>query len=181
MPPPDAAAPPRIAILLAVLLGVALAVTVAVVGLTGQPTETQRPAKPGPLALPEVGAPRSDSTECASLLDALPATLRSGDDELRRRELMPPAPKGTAGWGGENPVVLRCGLDRPAELRKTSQLRVVNKVQWLPIEGQGSTTWYAVDRKVYIALTVPDDAGTGPLQRLSDTIASALEPTPPRP
>ncbi|MQA61919.1 MAG: DUF3515 family protein [Actinophytocola sp.] len=170
--------------MLAALLGVALAVTVAVIGLTGKSADTADPGQtpsPGPLALPDVGAPQSESTECASLLDALPDTLRSGDDELRRRELMSPAPKGAAGWGDENPVVLRCGLDRPAELKKTSPLRVVNKVQWLPIEGQGSTTWYAVDREVYIALTVPDDAGTGPLQRLSDTIASALEPTPPRP
>ncbi len=81
-------------------------------------------------------------------------------------------------WGAPNPVVLRCGLDRPPELTRDASLRVVNGVRWLHVPGQGSATWYAVDRPVYAALTVPADAGTGPLQQMSDTLADTLPETP---
>lgn len=77
-------------------------------------------------------------------------------------------------------MVLRCGLDRPAELTPTAQLRVVNGVQWLEVPGEGTATWYAVDRPVFVALTIPGDAGTGPLQDLSTLIGSKLKPQPPK-
>jgi hypothetical protein len=35
-----------------------------------------------------------------------------------------------------------------------------------------------VDREVYAALTVPDTAGTGPLQEISDTVAAKLPARP---
>ena len=50
---------------------------------------------------------------------------------------------------------------------------MISKVNWLPIEGDGATTWYTVDRPVYVALTIPDDAGTGVVQEMSETIAKA--------
>jgi hypothetical protein len=47
-------------------------------------------------------------------------------------------------------------------------------VGWLVLTGDGASTWYTADREVFVALTVPADAGTGPLQRISETIAATL-------
>lgn len=162
----------------AVLLGLALAVVAAVAGLT---QDDKAPAAPGPLALVPVEAPQSGSRPCEELLEAVPEQLPSAGSILHRRVLADPAPRATAGWGAPDPVVLRCGLSRPSELKQDSQLQVINGVQWLRVPGAGSATWFTVDRDVYVALTVPDAAGTGPLQTISDTVSATLRPVPPRP
>ena len=41
--------------------------------------------------------------------------------------------------------------------------------------GSDLSTWYAVDREVYIALTLPGVSGSGPIQKLSTTIEDTLE------
>ncbi|GAA5124778.1 DUF3515 domain-containing protein [Haloechinothrix salitolerans] len=179
---PDAAAPSRPLIIVATVLGLGLVAAVVVIGLTTRddaPGDADAPS--GPLPLPAVAAPKSGAPACDTLAAALPDTLESAGEELPRRELAEPAPEGAAAWGGVNPVVLRCGVPKPGELTATSKLRQVNGVRWLPITTQGSTTWYAVDRKAYIALTVPNDAGTGPLQEISNIIDDDLTAVPPRP
>jgi len=75
-------------------------------------------------------------------------------------------------------VVLRCGLDRPGDLAPTSELRTVSEVEWLVLSAAGSATWYVVDRPVYVALTLPADAGTGPLQDISATVRDTLAKGP---
>jgi hypothetical protein len=40
------------------------------------------------------------------------------------------------------------------------------------------STWFAVDRAVYVALTLPSGSGPTPIQTLSDTIAAKLPATP---
>ncbi|MFD1152547.1 DUF3515 domain-containing protein, partial [Saccharothrix hoggarensis] len=104
------------------------------------------------------------------------AELLSGGVTLPRRELASPAPAGALAWGdaAHQPVVLRCGLDRPAALTPTSVTRVISDVQWLEVAEGDSATWYVVDRPVYVALTVPSDAGTGPLQDVSATVRDTL-------
>ncbi|GLY66990.1 DUF3515 domain-containing protein [Amycolatopsis taiwanensis] len=170
-----AGAPPRRLIVVAAVVAVILAAGIAVAGIFarsgGQPGT-------GPLALPSVPAPEAGSPECATLLGALPLELTSGGTTLVRRELAAPAPAATVAWGEQETVVLRCGLERPPELTPTSQLRVVSGVQWLPVLGDGSTTWYVVDRPVYVALTVPGSVGTGPLQDVSGAVATKLPPQP---
>ena len=47
------------------------------------------------------------------------------------------------------------------------------------------STWFAVDRPVYIALTLPQGSGPTPIQEISDVIAKslpakAIDPAPPR-
>jgi hypothetical protein len=134
------------------------------------------PTRTGPVALVPVPAPSAGSADCDSLLRKLPATLQSGSTVLSKAALAEPAPPATAAWTDQrsDPVVLRCGLDRPAELTPTTQTRAVSGVQWLPVDGAESTTWYLVDRPVYVAVTVPATAGTGPLQDLSDLIGKTL-------
>ncbi|WP_410606172.1 DUF3515 domain-containing protein [Amycolatopsis sp. lyj-109] len=174
MPDSDTGAPPRVVLVTATALAVALAVAVAVFALT-------RPApsdSAGPLPLVPVPAPFAGSPDCATLLGAVPSELTSNGTALKVRELAAPAPPATVAWGTDDPLVLRCGLNRPPELTPTAQLRLVNKVQWLQVPGEGASTWYVVDRDVYAALTVPDSAGTGPLQQISDTVAAKLAPRP---
>lgn len=168
-------APPRRLIVAAAVVAVILAAAVAVVG--GLVRTASQPST-GPLAVPSVPAPQANSQACTALLDALPAQLTSKGTTLARRELAAPAPAATMAWGESDPVVVRCGLERPPELTPTSQLQSVSGVQWLPVSGDGSSTWYVVDRPVYVALTVPDSAGTGPLQEVSSTIGEKLSPEP---
>ena len=87
-------------------------------------------------------------------MDALPDEL--GD--YRRAAAADPAPAGAAAWQAApdaEPVILRCGLDRPAEFVVGVPLQVVDAVQWFEVTDQGRSTWFAVDRPVYIALTLP--------------------------
>ncbi|EIE97930.1 DUF3515 domain-containing protein [Saccharomonospora glauca] len=181
----ETGAPPRSLVVLAAVLATALAVTVAVLGFVLSPGEPDRdasdkdgPDASGPLPLVSIPAPQSGSSECTSLVEAAPLELESSGERLARRELAEPAPPATLAWGHGEPVVLRCGLDRPPELTRSSTLRSIDGVQWLPVPGEASTTWYVVDRDVYIALTVPQTAGTGPLQQLSETVADVLPAVP---
>jgi Protein of unknown function (DUF3515) len=75
-------------------------------------------------------------------------------------------------------VILRCGLDRPAEFVIGSPLQVVDAVQWFEVADQGRSTWFAVDRPVYIALTLPQGSGPAPIQGISEVIANSLPAKP---
>ncbi|GAA1273524.1 DUF3515 domain-containing protein [Saccharothrix xinjiangensis] len=176
--------------LLAVAGGLAalLVLGVAAVGLFSRTVDEDVPAaapqpsadRSGPVALVPVPAPGAGSEGCRALLGALPAELVSNGAALPRREPASPAPEGALAWGdaAHEPVVLRCGLERPRDLTPTSELRNVSDVEWLVLSDAGSSTWYVVDRPVYVALTVPSDAGTGPLQDISKTVRDTLAKSP---
>ncbi|MER5260500.1 DUF3515 domain-containing protein [Actinosynnema sp. NPDC002837] len=176
-------APPLPRPVLVVVLGLTalLVAGVAAAGLfLGDDSADPPPVHTGPVALVPVPAPEAGSDECTALLGALPAQLVSSGVTLPRRELAAPAPAGAVAWGDAHhePVVLRCGLDRPGDLTPTSALRLISDVQWLEVPEGGSATWYVVDRPVYVALTVPSDSGTGPLQDVSTTIRDTLAKGP---
>lgn len=174
----DAAAPPRLLIAVAAGLAIALAVVVAIIGLTsGDPGDDAGTAGPQPaLPLPAVDAPDAGSPACAKLTAKLPDAVASGGADLQRRKLAEPAPEAAAAWGEKDPVVLRCGVRKPQELTKTSKLLQADGVSWFQAAGPGSTTWYAVDRPVYVALTVPADSGTGVVQDISKAVRAAMKP-----
>ena len=44
-----------------------------------------------------------------------------------------------------------------------------------------ASTWVAVDRAEYVAVTLPDGSGTGPIQDLSDALTSTLDEVEPSP
>ena len=94
---------------------------------------------------------------------------------------MQPAPAGTAAWqtavDGE-PVVLRCGLDRPADFVVGSPIQLVDRVQWFEVSQDGRSTWYSVDRPVYVALTLPSGSGPTPIQQLSELIDHTMPAVP---
>ena len=184
--------PPRSLLIAALVVAVGAVVAVLVVAAV-----LQRPAARAPIAITSVPAPRADSPECRALIEALPEQL--GD--YRRAAVLEPAPAGAAAWqtesGGEA-LILRCGLDRPAEFVVGSPIQVVDAVQWFRVGEAGAgndrvgeagnggrSTWFAVDRPVYVALTLPSGSGSTPIQALSATItgslrATAIDPAPAR-
>jgi uncharacterized protein DUF3515 len=169
--------PPRALLIAAIVVAAG-----AIIGILVIAVLRQSPAGQQAVAIASVPAPKADSAECRALLDALPASL--GD--YRRAPAAEPAPQGAAAWTANgDSVILRCGLDRPAEFVVGSPLQVVNAVQWFQLADQGRSTWFAVDRAVYIALTLPQGSGPAPIQEISDVIAKSLpakpiEPAPAR-
>jgi hypothetical protein len=174
---------PRPAVLLAIALPVLLALTLAAVAISARLGLVGGPPEPptGPLAVVPVDAPAAADPACAGLLAALPAELPGADGPLPSRPLAEPAPAGVRAWAANpRPVVLRCGLTRPAELNPTSALLEVNGVRWLPLTDPGldTTTYVVVDRPVYVVLTASGAVGSGPIQQLSETIRAVLPATP---
>ena len=180
----DPGGPPPALILAAVALAVVAIGVILVIAAT-------RGAPPPQVAVPAAPAPQADSPVCRSLAAALPQRL--GD--FRRVPVAQPAPPGAAAWrsvrdGGT--VVLRCGLDRPADFVVGSPIQVVDNVQWFEAAADrqsagdaGTFTWYTVDRPVYVALTLPSGSGPTPIQQLSEVIdhtmaAVPIDPAQPR-
>ncbi len=174
--------PPRALFIAALGLAVVAVGALLVIALNRQPRHE-------PVAISAVPAPHAADPGCASVIAALPEQL--GD--YRRAEARAPVPPGAAAWTGEpgaEPVILRCGLDRPSDFVVGSPIQLVDEVQWFrvsesPAEEGARATWFAVDRPVYLALTLPPDAGATPIQELSRVIsrtlpARAIEPIPPR-
>lgn len=170
---------------MAITLGLLLAGGVATLGLIGHSAEQdtqqalaaeQHARRSGPLALPPIPAPQAESPQCAAVLAALPPELVIGGDRVPRRELAPPGPAATVAWGdaSHDPITVRCGMDAPAELTPTSPLVDVSGVSWLKITAGGNTSWLAADRPVFVALTVPQNSGSGPLQDLSAVLRDSL-------
>lgn len=174
--------PPRSLLIAALVVAVG-----AVVGVLVVASVLQRPPAQTPVAIATVPAPHADSPECRALTAALPQHL--GD--YARAPVKEPAPAGTAAWqaedGGEA-LILRCGLDRPLDFVVGAPLQMVDTVQWFKVTDQadeGRSTWFVVDRPVYVALTLPAGSGPTPIQVISttlmDTLATtAINPAPPR-
>ncbi|QNG19253.1 DUF3515 domain-containing protein [Rhodococcus triatomae] len=176
--PAPADSPPRrhpAVIATATALPVAL-----VIGLIVAAVLANRDPDLGPVALGTVPAPQADSPECTAVIDSLPDEV--GD--FRRAELVDPAPDAAAAWQREDsePIVLRCGLDRPLEFDQASPLQVVDGVQWFEVSGaaQGieASSWFAVDRGVYVGVTIPGGAGPTPIQELSSVVQRSLPAQP---
>ncbi|MCG7593910.1 DUF3515 domain-containing protein [Mycobacterium sp. PSTR-4-N] len=170
--------PPRAALIAAIVLAVG-----AAVGFLAFAAVTQHRRAPTPVALSAVPAPRADGPECAGLIEKLPDQL--GD--YRRAPLVDPAPAGAAAWqrddGGE-PLVLRCGVQRPADFVVGAPLTVVDAVSWFRVQDSGQpsdtdrATWFAVDRPVYVALTLPSGSGPDAIQTVSTALAETLPARP---
>ncbi|WNG94681.1 DUF3515 domain-containing protein [Mycobacterium sp. ITM-2016-00318] len=164
--------PPRALLIAAIAIAVAAIVAVLVVAVLRQ-TPTQQ--EPVPIAT--VPAPQAGSAECTALMAALPDHL--GD--YRRAPAAEPAPPGTAAWRAEwdtDPVILRCGLDRPLDFVVGVPTQVVEPVAWFELTEADRSTWFAVDRPVYIALTLPSGSGPTPIQEISQAISSAMPARP---
>lgn len=175
----------------AVVLGALAVLAVLVVGgllvargVGDDGTGTGSGADPAsPLAVVTVPAPDAASPECAALAAALPETL--GD--AHRVDMLDPAPEGARAYRmpDGSPLVVRCGLPAPPGFVVGSALQQVSEVQWFgerdPDPTVTDSTWVAVDRARYVAVTLPEASGTGPIQDLSAVVAAHLKPVAPRP
>lgn len=171
----DRDGPPRAVFIAALGIALAAVVGVLVIAATRTPAATPVPIAAAP-------APQAESPDCDRLMDALPDQL--GD--YRRATAVEPVPAGAAAWqdepGGE-PVILRCGLDRPADFVVGTPVQVVDGVQWFRVSDPSGTltSWFAVDRAVYVALTLPEGSGPTPIQEITRAIEKTLPATAPRP
>jgi Protein of unknown function (DUF3515) len=162
--------PPRALIIAAIVVAAG-----AIIGILVFAALRQAPPEQRPVAIASVPAPTAGSAECRALLDALPQQL--GD--YRRAAAADPAPAGAAAWTADGePVILRCGLDRPAEFVIGSPIQVVDAVQWFRVADEERSTWFVVDRPVYVALTLPQGSGPTPIQTISEVIAKSLPAKP---
>ena len=162
--------PPRALMIAAIVVAAG-----AIIGILVFAALRQVPPEQRPVAIASVPAPKADGTECRALVAALPQQL--GD--YRRAAAADPAPAGAAAWTADGePVILRCGLDRPVEFVVGSPIQVVDAVQWFELADQGRSTWFAVDRPVYVALTLPQGSGPTPIQTISEVIAKSLPAKP---
>lgn len=178
--PDEPDGPPRAVLIAAIAVAAAAVVAVLTVAALRQAAPELQP-----VAIAAVPAPQAEDPACAALLDALPERL--GD--YRRAPTLDPTPAGTAAWQadpGQEAVILRCGLQRPADFVVGAPLQVVDAVQWFRAGAETDrSTWFAVDRPVYVAVTLPADSGPAPMQQLSATIdqvlpAREIDPAPPR-
>jgi len=112
--------------------------------------------------------PAAAAEACRALSARLPERL----DGESRRGLEPQSPF-TAAWG-DPAIVLRCGVGRPAALRRTSELTTVNGVDWFAEELTAGYLFTSTGRVANVELTVPDDYApevdplvdlAGPLER----------------
>ena len=167
--------PPRALLIAAIVVAAGAIIAILVfAALRESPLEQER------VAIATAPAPQANSAECHALTESLPEQL--GD--YRRAPAAEPAPAGAAAWqadsGGE-PVILRCGLDRPVEFVVGSPIQAVDSVQWFEVADQGRSTWFVVDRPVYVALTLPQGSGPTPIQDISEVIAKTLPAKPVEP
>jgi hypothetical protein len=172
---------PPVAIAIALPLLLAVAVAAIAINARMRGVGEAPPPDTGPLAVAPIDAPGASGPECTALLTALPAELDGPDGPMPPRPIAAPLPGVRAWAAAPRPVVLRCGLPRPAELTPTSALLEVNGVRWLQLEDglpePVQVSYIAVDRPVYVALTTPVDAGSAPLQHLSDVVRETLPAT----
>jgi hypothetical protein len=180
----DSDGPPRVVIIGALVLAVAAIGAILVVAAS-------RDAPQQTVALPPVPAPQAASPACQALIAALPQSL--GD--FQRVTIAQPAPEAASAWRSapdSDPVVMRCGLERPDDFVVGVPIQAVDRVQWFRVSeraagtqstGSSRSTWYTVDRPVYVALTLPAGSGPEPIQILSAVIdrsiaATSIDPAP---
>ena len=129
---------------------------------------------PLPVVVPPV-TPEADQY-CPAVMSALPLEL-AGEAS---RPVQSDSPFAYA-WG-EPPVVLICGVDRPAGWVVGASAIQINGVQWYVDTADPDTTvWTAVDRPVYVEVSLPASVDSAPVTALTTELAQALpfqEPVP---
>ena len=181
----------RPVVAVAVALPLLLAVVVAGIGITlrfsGADPGPAPDAPPvtGPIDIGPASDPSASSGACAGLLRRVPTSLPADGGTLQPRPISPAVPGARAWAAAPAPVVLRCGVPRPAALGPSSPLILINGVNWLALPDPagaptGGTTYAVVDREVYLTLSAPPEVGSGPLQLVSDLVTASLPARPVR-
>ncbi|SNS05929.1 Protein of unknown function [Geodermatophilus pulveris] len=139
----------------------------AVADVEGSPVPGRADLPPLPVPVPPV-TPEAEAA-CPALMGQLPLEL-AGEQS---RPVDSDSPFAYA-WG-EPPVVLVCGVERPAALEPTSPLIQISGVNWLvDTTDPDRVVWTAVDRPVYLQVTVSADTDSAPVTALAPVINDTL-------
>jgi hypothetical protein len=134
-------------------------------GTTSAPRAEDLPVLPVEVPPPP---PEADAN-CPQLMRALPLDLLGEPARLVDSDT-PYA----AAWG-DPPVVLVCGVPQPEGLVPGEGLFTINGVTWFVDQSDPSATvWTAVDRAVYVEVSLPPDVDSAPVTALSDVLAATL-------
>jgi hypothetical protein len=118
--------PPRALLIAAIVVAAG-----AILGILVFAALRQAPPEQRPVAIASVPAPKANTVECRTLLDAVPQQLPSrAPQPIRTYRCRGVAPDG-------EPVILRCGLDRPTEFVVGGPIQVVDAVQWFRVGEAG--------------------------------------------
>ncbi len=149
-------------------------------GGAGSSDTSSHPSQGAVLPPATVSAPPSSDSAtvsaCAQVISAMPLTL---DGQNVRRTVSTPASGAIQAWG-DPPIVLRCGVSRPAALHAGSSAQFqsggVAGGPYYDVTGAaGANVWTTVDRAVYIAVTVPSKyQGGDVMPTVSRAIAKVL-------
>jgi hypothetical protein len=127
-----------------------------------------------PVPVPPV-TPEAQAS-CPAVMSALPLELTGETSRRVQSDSL-----FAYAWG-EPPVVLVCGVDRPAGFVVGVSAIQINGVQWyVDTDDPDTTVWTTVDRPVYVQVSLPAAVDSGPVTALSTTLAAELpyrEPTP---
>jgi hypothetical protein len=146
----------------------------AVADISGTPVPQRSDLAPLAVRVPPV-TPAADAN-CPGLMGNLPLSLAG--EESRRVESDSPF---AYAWG-DPAVVLVCGVDRPAGFVTTAALIQVNGVQWYVDDSDpGTVVWTAVDRPVYVQVSIPSSVDSGPVAALGPIIGATLAAQDPQP
>jgi hypothetical protein len=127
-----------------------------------------------PVEVPPV-TPAAEAA-CPALMSGLPLDLL-GDPSRRVDSDSPFA----YAWG-DPPVVLVCGVDRPAGWVVGESALQINGVQfYVDTDDPDTTVWTTVDRSVYVEIRVPASIDSAPVTALTTHISKALPYQEPRP
>jgi hypothetical protein len=138
-----------------------------VADVQGTPAPGRADLSPLPVEVPPV-TPEAEAA-CPALIAALPLEL-AGEPS---RPVQSDSPFAYA-WG-DPPIVLVCGVDRPAGLEPTSPLIQINGVNWfVDTSDPDAVVWTAVDRPVYVQVTVSADTDSAPVTALGPVINDTL-------
>lgn len=129
-----------------------------------------------PLAVEVPAVTPAAEEHCPAVMGTLPLEL-AGEQS---RPVESDSPFAYA-WG-EPPVVLVCGVDRPAGWVVSAAAIQINGVQWyVDTSDRDTTVWTTVDRPVYVEIRLPATVDSAPVTALTAALAQALpyqEPTP---
>jgi len=139
----------------------------AVADVQGTPVPGRADLPPLAVAVPPV-TPEADAA-CPALMAQLPLELAGEQSRPVDSDSL-----FAYAWG-EPPIVLVCGVERPAALEPTSPLIQINGVNWLvDTTDPDRIVWTAVDRPVYLQVTVSPETDSAPVTALGPVINDTL-------
>ncbi|MFD2079770.1 Protein of unknown function [Actinopolymorpha cephalotaxi] len=110
---------------------------------------------------------------CRRLFAALPAQVLG-----ESARVVQPASANAAAWG-DPPILLRCGVHRPAKLRTSSDCLAIDHVGWFSERATRGYIFTTIGRDAYVELSVPS-AYQPPSNALVDVAAAVRQAVPVR-